>query len=214
MSKDIYVAIIDSGCKFKTFENYSIQLNEDNSCEIKEIENINFEHGNVIGNIIKDENIFIYDIQVFNKQLNTTPVQVYEALKLLLNKKVDVINLSLGFNQNYKEIKEICQKLLRKGVTIVCSYPRRSRDDVYPASYDGVIKVTSEGMCSDEKVVSLFADKLFFGANPFSSNKEVVGSSVAVAKFTSEYCKYLKRGFTKEQILEEFSKRVVNEPYK
>ena len=212
MSKEVFVAIIDSGCKFETYEKYSIQLQKDNTCLIKYIENINFEHGNVIGNIIKGENIFIYDIQVFNEQLSTTPMQVYEALKLMLNKKVDVINLSLGFNENYKEIKEMCEKLIEKGVTIVSSYPRTARNHTYPASYNNVIKVTSEGMCNDEKVVSLEANKLFFGANPFSSKKEVAGSSVAVARFTSEYCNYLKKGFSKKQILNEFSKRVVNEP--
>jgi major intracellular serine protease len=214
MSKEIYVALLDSGCRFKTYEKFSIKANKKGICKISEIEDIKFEHGNIIGEIINDTNIHIYDIQVFNEQLSTSPIEVYYALNYLLDKKVDVINMSLGFKENYKEIKEVCEKLIKKGVTIVCSYPRKSSISIYPASYEDVIKVTSEGMCKDDKVVALYPNKLFFGANPFSKNKEVAGSSVAVAKFTKEYCKYLKKGYSKEEILEEFSKRRVHEPIK
>lgn len=212
MGKDIYVAILDSGCRFDTYEKVSIQLSEQYQCEITEPKNINFEHGDVIGNIINQENIHIYDIQVFNEQLRTTPIQVFYALNYLLDKKVDVISMSLGFKDNYKEIKELCEKLIKKGVTIVCSYPRKSSQSIYPASYENIIKVTSEGMCEDNKVVALYPENLFFGANPFSKNKDVAGSSVAVAKFTSEFCSFLKQGFRKNEILNEFSKRRVNEP--
>ena len=212
MCKEIYVAILDSGCSFKTYEKLSVQIDDNNDCEISEQKSINFNHGNVIANIIKAENINIYDIQVFNENLTTTPIQVFHALKYLLDKKIDVINLSLGFTTNFSEIKELCEKLIKKGVTIIASYPRRSNTSIYPASYDDVIKVTSEFMVKDDKVVALEAEKLFFGANPFSDKKEVAGSSVAVAKFTSEFCKYLKKGYSKEEILKEFSQRRVNEP--
>ena len=211
MNKEIFVAILDSGCSFDTFDKVSVQIDDNNDCEISEQKKINFNHGDVIANIIKAENINIYDIQVFNENLTTTPIQVFHALKYLLDKKVDVINLSLGFTSNFVEIKELCEKLIKKGVTIIASYPRRSNTNIYPASYDEVIKVTSEFMAKDEKVVALESEKLFFGANPFSNKKEVTGSSVSVAKFTSEFCEYLKKGYTKEEILNEFSQRRVNE---
>ena len=205
------MAILDSGCSFETYEKLSVQIDDNNDCRISEQKKINFNHGDVIANIIKAEKINIYDIQVFNENLTTTPLQVFHALKYLLDKKIDVINLSLGFTNNFIEIKELCEKLIKKGVTIIASYPRRSDTSIYPASYDGVIKVTSEFMAKDGKVVALEAEKLFFGANPFSNKKEVAGSSVAVAKFTSEFCEYLKQGYTKEEILNDFSKRRVDE---
>ncbi len=213
MSKRIAVAILDSGCSFDTFEKISIEVDEKYNCRIEKQKNINQSHGDVIANIIKDKDIDIYDIQVFTQDLTTTPLHIYYALEYLLDKKIDVINLSLGLSANYKEIEELCKQLIKKGITIVASYPRRAKVQTYPASYEDVIKVTSEGMCLDDKVVALYPDKLFFGANPFSNKKEVAGSSVAVAKFTSEYCAYLQNGFTKEQILKEFEKRRVNEPY-
>ncbi|MFW3340285.1 S8 family serine peptidase [Aliarcobacter butzleri] len=210
MTKEIFVALIDSGCDFETYEKIAIDV-KNNEINIGKQKNINFEHGNVIGNIIKDENINIYDIQVFNENLSTTPNHVLGALNYLLDKKVDVISMSLGLKTNYKEIENLVNELINKGVTIVSSFPRRGEDFVYPASYNGVIKVTSEGKCMDDKVVVLDKEKLFFGANPFSSVKNVAGSSVAVAKFTKEFCTYLKKGLKKEEILEEFSKRKVSE---
>lgn len=211
MSKEIYVALIDSGCSFETYEKIAIEI-ENNKIKIEKQKDINFEHGNVIGNIIKDENINIYDIQVFDKNLSTTPNHIFGALNYLKDKKVDVISMSLGLKTNYKEIEELINEFIKKGVVIVSSFPRRGKDLVYPASYSGVIKVTSEGMCKDDKVVVLDKEKLFFGANPFSNVKNVAGSSVAVAKFTKEFCFYLKKGLKKEEILEKFSKRIVNEP--
>ena len=213
MNKNINVAILDSGCSFETFKKLKISIDENQKPIFKEQDKINFTHGDVIANIIKQEGVNIYDIQVFDKKLLTSPLHIYHALDFLLNKEIDVVSMSLGLTSNYKEIKEICTKLQEKGVTIVASYPRRSEIHTYPSSYDGVIKVTSEGMCEDDKVVSLDENSDYFGANPFSSNKEVAGSSVAVAKFTSEYCQYLLQGFTKDEILKEFSKRKVDEPY-
>ena len=199
MNKNVNVAILDSGCSFQTFEKLKISIDENQHPVFEKQDKLNFTHGDVIANIIKQEGVNIYDIQVFNEKLLTSPLHIYHALDFLLKKKIDVISMSLGLSSNYKEIKEICEKLINKGVTIVASYPRRSNTHTYPSSYDGVIKVTSEGMCEDEKVVSLDDNKEYFGANPFSSKKEVAGSSVSVAKFTSEYCEYLLKGFTKDQ---------------
>lgn len=210
MSKEIFVALIDSGCSFETFEKISIEV-ENSEVKIKKQKNINFQHGEVIGNIIKDENINIYDIQVFNKNLSTTPNHIFGALNYLKNKKVDVISMSLGLTTNYEQIEDLCKFFIKKGVTIISSYPKLGQEFVYPASYENVIKVTSEGKCIDEKIVVLNREKLLFGANPFSNVKNVAGSSVAVAKFTKEFCKYLKKGFTKEEIIEEFSKRILDE---
>jgi len=213
MDKNINVAILDSGCSFETFEKFKITIDENQNPVFEKQDKLNFTHGDVIANIIKQEGVNIYDIQVFDEKLSTSPLHIFYALEYLLDKEIDVISMSLGLTSNYKEIQEVCEKLQKKGVTIVASYPRRSTTHTYPSSYDGVIKVTSEGMCEDDKVVSLDEKSEYFGTNPFSSKKEVAGSSVSVAKFTAEYCQYLLQGYTKIEILKEFSKRKVDEPY-
>lgn len=213
MSKNINVAILDSGSSLNTFEKIAIEIDKNKKVKIGQQKSLKFNHGEVITSIINESNVNIYDIQIFNDELRTTPLHIYYALNYLIEKDIDVINLSLGITQNYKEIEEVCNKLMNKGVTIISSYPRRSEVQIFPTSYKGVIKVTSEGMCKDDKVVSLDENMEYFGANPFSLKKEVAGSSVSVAKFTKEFCSYLKKGLKKEEILEKFSKRKVNEPY-
>ena len=59
--------------------------------------------------------------------------------------------MSLGLTTNYKEIEDLCNEFISKGVTIVCSYPKKGNSFCISASYDGVVKVTSEWMCKDEK---------------------------------------------------------------
>lgn len=211
MPKDIFVALIDSGCTFKTHEKIAIKV-ENNKTFITKQNEIKYKHGDVIGKIISsNENIKLYDIQVFDENLRTTPLHIVEALTYLLDKKVDVINMSLGLKTNYKEIGDLCKKLILNGVTIISSFPRSGADFVFPASYDEVISVTSDGKCEENQISYIDNSKTLFGANPFSIVEGVAGSSVAVAKFTNIFCKYLQKGLTKKEILEELKKGYINE---
>ncbi|AXX92763.1 hypothetical protein CPU12_02730 [Malaciobacter molluscorum LMG 25693] len=201
MKKDIFVAIIDSGCSFDTYKKVAIK--EDNF-ELKVVNqnSINLGHGNEIGKIISTcDNAKIYDIQIFENRLNISALYLYKAFEYLLDKKVDVINLSLGILTNYKEIEDICYELIKRGVTIISSFPKSGQNFVYPASYKDVICVTSDGRCKGFDISYLDDNLELFGCNPFSSKKNVTGSSVAVAKFTKIFCEYLSEGFSKEQIL-------------
>lgn len=94
MSKDIFVALIDSGCRFETFEKVAVNVKDDKT-EIVNQSDVKYKHGDVIGEIIaSNENIKLYDIQVFDKDLKTTPLHIIGALEYLKDKKVDVINMS------------------------------------------------------------------------------------------------------------------------
>src|SRR6218665_2085104 len=124
MPKDIFVALIDSGCTFETHEKIAIKV-ENNKVFTTTQNEIKYKHGDVIGKIISSaENIKLYDIQVFDEKLRTTPSHIIGALTYLLDKKVDVINMSLGLKTNYKEIEDLCKKLSSNGVTIISSFPR------------------------------------------------------------------------------------------
>ena len=211
MSRDIFVALIDSGCRFETYEKVAVKI-EDEKTKIVKQENIKYKHGNVIGDIIvSNENIKLYDIQVFDKDLRTTPLHIIGALEYLKDKKVNVINMSLGLKTNYKEIEDLCNHFISNGVTIISSFPRSGVDFVYPASYEEVISVTSDGKCQDNQVVCIDYDKSLYGANPFSGKEGVGGSSVAVAKFTKYFCEHLQKGYKKEEILEKIKKGCTNE---
>ena len=211
MSKDIFVALIDSGCTFETHEKIAIKV-ENNKTFTTTQNEIKYKHGDVIGEIISfNENIKIYDIQVFNENLRTTPSHIVGALTYLLDKKVDVINMSLGLKTNYKEIEDLCKKLNSKGVTIISSFPRSGADFIFPASYDEVISVTSDGKCEENKISCVNVKKSLFGANPFSKVESVGGSSVAVARFTKYFCEQLQKELTKEEILLKIKKGYLDE---
>lgn len=211
MSNEIFVALIDSGCTFKTYEKIAIKV-ENNKIITTTQNEIKYKHGDVIGKIISsNENIRIYDIQVFDENLRTTPSHIIGALSYLLDKKVDVINMSLGLKTNYKEIEDLCKKLILKGTTIISSFPRSGADFVFPASYDEVISVTSDGKCQENEICCVDLRKNLFGANPFSNVEGVGGSSVAVARFTKYFCECLQKGLAKEEILSEIKKGYKNE---
>ena len=211
MSKDIFVALIDSGCRFETFEKVAVNV-KDNKTEIVNQSDVKYKHGDIIGKIItSNENIKLYDIQVFDKDLKTTPLHIIGALEYLKDKKVDVINMSLGLKTNYKEIEDLCNYFTSNGVTIISSFPRSGADFVFPASYDEVISVTSDGKCQENEISCIDNNKLLFGANPFSGIEGVGGSSVAVAKFTKYFCEQLQKGYKKEEILNGIKKGCNNE---
>lgn len=62
MSKDIFVALIDSGCTFETHEKIAIKV-ENNKILTTTQNKIKYKHGDVIGEIISsNENIKLYII--------------------------------------------------------------------------------------------------------------------------------------------------------
>ena len=211
MSKDIFVALIDSGCTFETHEKIAIKV-ENNKILTTTQNKIKYKHGDVIGEIISsNENIKLYDIQVFDENLRTTPSHIVGALTYLLDKEVDVISMSLGLKTNYKEIEDLCKYFSSKGITIISSFPRSGAEFVFPASYDDVISVTSDGRCEENSISCIDSSKSLFGANPLSNTQGVGGSSVAVAKFTKFFCEYLQKGYKKEEIFKEIKKGCIDE---
>ena len=87
MPKDIFVALIDSGCTFETYEKVAIKV-ENNKIITTNQNEIKYKHGDVIGKIISfNGNIKLYDIQVFDENLRTTPSHIVGALTYFLDKK-------------------------------------------------------------------------------------------------------------------------------
>ncbi|WP_345977853.1 hypothetical protein [Sulfurimonas sp. HSL3-7] len=207
--REVFVALIDSGCSFETYYKAAIEV-EAKRPKVVEPKAVRFKHGDTVGAIITEAaNVALYDIQVFDERLATTPLHVLGALEYMMEKKVDLIHLSLGLKTNYREIESLCEALIEKGVAIVASFPRAGAEFVYPASYDGVISVTSDGMCAEGEVSLLNEKRLIFGANPLSNVEGVGGSSVAVAKFTRLFCRYLGEGYSRDESLELIKKGAI-----
>lgn len=206
MNKEICIAIIDSGCAFKTHEKVGVKK-AFQQMEISIQTPLISQHGNTIGEIITENpKVKIIDIQIFDEKLKTTPQHLLKALQYLKNKKVDMIHMSLGLNSNYEEIHDLCATYYKKGVVLVASYPRSSMHQTFPASYESVLAVTSDGRCKNDEIVCLKHTPLLFAANPTSHHECVAGSSVAAARFTKVFSIYLSQGYSKDEIIEKIKK--------
>ncbi len=102
------------------------------------------------------KNIRILPIKVYNKKedpgapvKNAIPSRVVNAIRYAITRKVDVINLSMGWPlvADTPELRSIFKEALEKNITIVAGAGNDSiSENIFPCSYEGVICVGSIDM--------------------------------------------------------------------
>lgn len=99
-------------------------------------------HGTNCANIILDENITLFNVKVFDKELLSTPRIILQGIQWCIENDIDVINLSLSINDlsYYYEFKKICEAAANKNIIIVASADNMGRSCL-PAYLPGVIGV-------------------------------------------------------------------------
>lgn len=150
---NIKVAVIDSGCSIKPMEDSRIE---------KGISFIHYEEG---FKLEKNDNYFdllghgttcidiilqiapaaeIVPIKVFNSKLETSIEILVEAINYAIEKKVDIINLSLGTKlpEALYPLYSACEKAKGKEIIII-SANANTEIDSYPAIFENVISVVS-----------------------------------------------------------------------
>ena len=85
--------------------------------------------------------------QVFHDRMVTSAVLVAAALDWLAERKVRVINLSLGLRQDRGVLRAACERAVADGIVLCASTPARG-EPVYPASYPGVMRMTGDARCA------------------------------------------------------------------
>ncbi|HEN8802216.1 S8 family serine peptidase [Pseudomonas sp. CM27] len=85
--------------------------------------------------------------QVFGAQASTSALQVAAALLWLVEAGATLVNLSLGLQQDRPVLHQACAEALAAGVLLCASSPAQGAA-VYPASYEGVIRVTGDARCA------------------------------------------------------------------
>jgi subtilisin family serine protease len=142
------IAIIDTGIdlKQKCFDGLDIKsFNVDNDSDNDNL------HGTEIAGIICRSN-FVSDIRdrisIFAIDIGSSDNITYSSLKKGISKaidlKADIINLSLGMYKDDKDIRGLIKKALQRNIIIVCASGNDfSKNYLYPASYEGVISVSS-----------------------------------------------------------------------
>ncbi|MBK3497205.1 S8 family serine peptidase [Viridibacillus sp. YIM B01967] len=215
--KKTKIAILDSGINKQYMttnaitKSYNVITNQNKT-------NDEFDHGTKVASIIIDDkigintNVEIFDIQVINEKGQTTVKNVCEGISKAIEYKAEIINMSLGFNSNSKQLHNCINKALKKNIILVASSGDTMSDQSdYPAEYKDVISVSA----IDEKK-ELFAfsstgkiDFLAPGVNITTKNTKGdyitnEGSSLASANFTGVLSIYLNKNMDRKEI---FSKK-------
>ncbi|WP_052059800.1 S8 family peptidase [Lysinibacillus fusiformis] len=211
--KKIKIAILDSGINKRHFaknlitKSYNVITNENKT-------NDEFDHGTKIASIIIDEkigintNVEIFDIQVINNKGQTTTNNVCDGISKAIEYEADVINMSLGFNSNNKQLKDCIDKAHKKNIILVASSGDTMSDTSdYPAEYKNVISVAAIdknkelfGFSSTGKI-DFFAPGVDVIAKDNKGNYiKTEGSSIASANFTGVLSIYLNKNIDKKEI--------------
>ncbi len=145
----VKVAVLDSGINNLTHlkKNIAYTFNvEDNNKSTSDL----FDHGTKIASTIADNkiginpNVSIYDIQVLNSKGQGTVESICKGIDKSIEQRVDIINMSLGFNKDSKLLRKCVNRALDKNIFIVAASGDGSSDSVnYPADYKGVISVSA-----------------------------------------------------------------------
>lgn len=146
----IKVAIIDTGIDISLPCFKGINIKCINIVDEKGIEN---QHGNIVSSIICNNDILKLD-NIINKTTfymikigsdkDIKLESLIKGIKTAIELKVDIINISLGVYQDNTEMKKFINEALNENIIIVCASGNDSaKQYLYPASYEGVISVSS-----------------------------------------------------------------------
>lgn len=133
--------------------------------------------------------------QVFQARLTTTAVQVAAAIDWAVANGAQLVNLSLGLREPRPVLAEACARALAAGVVLCAAAPARG-ERVYPAGFDGVLRVTGDARCAPAELAAIGSGQADFGAHvrPLDGSLVGAGSSMACAWFSGRAARYLADG--------------------
>lgn len=149
--RKIRIAVLDSGInsnhydlKGKIVQEYNATLDEPED---------NFGHGTAIAGIITandndigivgiTQNVELISVKVIDNNGKIDKQDFIKGFEWAITNDVDVINLSLGFQSDFPELRRIIQEALDKGIIIVAASGNTyGLNAQFPARYDDVISV-------------------------------------------------------------------------
>lgn len=195
---DVKVAILDSGINEKELihKRYNTFTNNEETED-------QFNHGTKVFNVIrdaapKDQQATYYDIQVLNEQGLGTVENVCEGIEKAIEFEVDIISMSLGFNEHNDQLYNCVKKAIDKNIIVAAaSGDTLSTKTDYPAKYEEVLSIAA--VDNDNSLFSFSSTgKIDFVAsgvdvqtmnNKYEKVKES-GSSIATANFVGVLMSY------------------------
>ena len=161
--KDIKIAVIDSGCDInhESLKDSIIGIrnftDEDN--KNPDIVKDRIGHGtHVVGTIVAKDNkknnpigvapeAKIYVLKAIDSTGTGKISWIISAIQYAINKKVDIISMSLGTAKNDEKLERIIKEAIKKNILVVCAAGNEGNNNIeeyqysYPAAYTDVISV-------------------------------------------------------------------------
>ncbi len=150
MSEKMVVAVIDSGVdkndkilREKDIEDLYYESREFKTCYVGKMN----PHGTEIIKVLLKEapDIKIISIRTLREDNRCMMSAIIQAIEFCIDKDVDVINMSLGScsstSSRLKELQEVCDRAIKKGIVIFAADNNRSGQKSYPANFSNVIGV-------------------------------------------------------------------------
>lgn len=149
-------------------------------------------HGSVVLDTLAAQggSLQVHMAQVFAERWSTSPLQVAAALYWLLERRVALVNLSLGLRNDRPVLREACAAALAAGTLLCASSPARGAA-VFPASYPGVLRITGDARCAPGQWSWLDSPQADFGA-PVGAAGGLAGASVACAALSGRIAAFLR----------------------
>lgn len=224
--KKISIVVIDSGVSKNSryLKNIKMTLalkqgNDGENSIIEESPKDFIGHGTAVIDIICSENpdVNIISVRICENEIQIGENELAYVLQYIYeNLEVDLINISAGITylQSDKILKNICKKLLFKGVLIIAAFDNDGAI-TYPAAFDEVIGVdvleTRENKIWIKKnsIVDVYIKNKYYRTYWLNKRTVVRGTSFATAYFTGVLSKKISdysKVISKEIVLKDFDK--------
>lgn len=194
------VAIIDSGI-FRHVDFRECIINGKNFTEEGNSQNTtdNFGHGTHIAGIIHsvEPNIELLPIKVLDRYGKGDTEDITEGIYYAIDNKSDIINISISFEDEDKEIEKAIELAKNKNITVVCASGNNKKFE-YPAKYGlSVGSLDQNGNISEfsSKDCDVYAVGEDVKSTYLNDSYEVLtGTSMATATVTGYLAKKLLEG--------------------
>lgn len=188
---NITVAVIDSGVEsnheFLKGRVIPTNINTSVSGERNSSED-DYGHGTQVAGIIVDstlDNIKIKPYKVLDSYGHGTLISLAAGINCAINDGVDVINISLGFNETSSFLEKTINTALASDITVVAAAGNNATDaPFYPSSYSGVIRVSAINNSGFLANYSNYGN-ITFAAPGHNIKTSSIGNNYVLAKGTS-----------------------------
>ncbi|HSA79613.1 MAG TPA: S8 family serine peptidase [Geminicoccaceae bacterium] len=154
-------------------------------------------HGTTVAGIVLNyaPGARLLNAQAFGSGARTNAAAVADALRWLIAERARLVNLSLGLPHDREVLRAAVADALAAGLILVAATPARG-PPVYPAAYQGVLRVTGDARCAPGELSALGGVPADYGACPRDLDQTPGGASLAAAHVTGLLARGLKTAGT------------------